>query len=261
MQTSRALATLDGVTNFRELGGLPTRDGRHVRPGALFRSGHWGRASAADIAELQRLGVGLVLDFRTAQDVALEGADQLPGGTEHVLLPTGDPASADDVRTLIMESDIATLREHFGSGRAEQYMTRAAAALVTERRDSYAAFLQRLAEPDCPAALFHCSAGKDRAGWAASVLLLALGVEQEQVIEHYLVSNETFDANHLNRGLPQADPEVVSLVAPLTKVREEYVQASIDAANELWGSLEGYCSAGLGLSAARHQQLLRNWLV
>lgn len=260
MRTSHALPTLDEVTNFRELGGLPTRDGRHVRPRALFRSGHWGRASEGDLGELERLGVGLVLDFRTAQDVAYEGADQLPEGIEHVMLPTGDPASADDTRTLIMESDIDTLREHFGDGRAEHYMTRAAAALVTDRREVYAAFLSRLAEPDCPTALFHCSAGKDRAGWAASSLLLALGVEQEQVIEHYLLSNETFDANQQIRGFPPIDPEVVSLVMPLTKVREEYVRASIEAANESWGSLEGYFRTGLGFSAEQHQQLLRNWL-
>jgi len=261
MPTSKPLPTLESINNFRELGGLPTEDGRSVRPGALFRSGHWGHASEADQGALERLGVRVVFDFRTAQDIEHDGADRLPAGTEQVLIPTGDPAAGEDTRTLIVEGSLETLREHFGDGRAVAYMTRGAAALVTERPDSYTRFLKRLAEPDCPPALFHCSAGKDRAGWAASSLLLALGVVRESVIEHYLLSNETFDANKQNLGLPQADPEVLELVRPLTKVRAEYVQASIEAAEKRWGSLEGYFREGLGLSAAEHEQLRRNWLV
>lgn len=261
MPIANPLSTLENVNNFRELGGLPTDDGRSVRPGVLFRSGHWGHASEGDRGELERLGVRVVLDFRTPQDIEYEGADRLPEGTEHVLIPTGDPAAGEDTRALIMEGSVETLREHFGDGRAASYMTRGAAALVTERPDCYARFLKRLAEPGCPPALFHCSAGKDRAGWAASSVLLALGVKREHVIEHYLLSNETFDANQHNLGLPQADPEVVELVTPLTKVRAEYVEASIAAAEGRWGNLAGYFREGLGLGAEEHEQLRRNWLV
>ena len=260
MPNANPLPKLESVNNFRELGGLPTEDGRRVRRGVLFRSGHWGQASEADQEELARLGVGVVLDFRSAQDIEHDGSDRLPAGTELVLIPTGDPAAADDTRTLIVEGDLETLREHFGDGRAEQYMTRGAAALVTERPESYARFLGRLAEPGCPPALFHCSAGKDRAGWAASSLLLALGVEREHVVDHYLLSNETFDPNRQNLGLPRADPEVVELVTPLTKVRREYLEASIAAAEGQWGSLDGYFREGLGLSDEALGQLRSNWL-
>ena len=260
MKTPDALAGLEGVTNFRELGGLPTREGRWVRSGFLFRSGHWGHASAADRSELQRLGVKLVFDFRTEADVAHEGADRLPQGVECVRLPTGDPAAADDARGLILSGDRDALRAHFGEGRAEQYMTRAAASLVTDRCDRYAAFLQRLADPGCPPALFHCSAGKDRAGWAASCLLLALGVAEEDVIAHYLVSNETYDAGQQNAGFSHVDPELVALVAPLIKVREEYVRGSIDAIVERWGGLEGYLEEGLGLRVEQRERLKQNWL-
>ena len=260
MNAPGVLPGLDGVTNFRELGGLPADGGRSVRGGALFRSGHWGRASDADLAELARRGVGVVFDFRTDEDVAHEGADRLPAGVECVRLPTGDPAAADDTRTLILEGTRETLHEHFGEGRAVAYMTRGAAALVTERCETYATFLKRLAEPGCPPALFHCSAGKDRAGWAASALLLALGVEEEHVIAHYLISNQTFDVGKQNLGFPQLDDELVALLEPLTKVRAEYVQGSIAAAVARWGSLAGYFREGLGLGAEEHEQLKQNWL-
>ena len=260
MPTANPLPKLDSINNFRELGGLPTEDGRQVRSRALFRSGHWGHASEADQEELARLGVRVVIDFRSAQDIEHDGSDRLPPGTELVLIPTGDPAAADDTRTLIVEGSLETLREHFGDGRAEQYMIRGASALVTERPDSYTRFFRRLAEPGCPPALFHCSAGKDRAGWAASSLLLALGVVREHVFDHYLLSNETFDANRQNLGLPQADPEVLELVRPLTKVRAEYLEASIRTAEERWGSLDGYFHEGLGLSDEALEQLRTNWL-
>lgn len=260
MRTADTLPDLEGVTNFRELGGLPTRDGRLVRNQAVFRSGHWGGASEADLGELERLGVKLVFDFRTEADVAHEGADRLPTGVECVRVPTGDPAAADDARGLILSGDLDALRAHFGEGRAEQYMIRAAASLVTDRCDSYAVFLQRLAEPDCPPALFHCSAGKDRAGWAASCLLLALGVSEEDVISHYLVSNATYDAGQQNAGFALADSELFALVAPLTKVREEYVRASLDATVERWGGLEGYLEDGLGLRPEQRETLKQNWL-
>ena len=260
MDKTDALPGLDGVTNFRELGGLPTRDGRRVRAGVVFRSGHWGRASASDQGELQRLGVRLVFDFRTDADLAHEGADQLPTGVHCIRLPTGDPAAADDARSLILSGDLDALRAHFGDGRAEQYMTRAAAELVTDRCEIYAVFLRRLAEPGCPPVLFHCSAGKDRAGWAASCLLLALGVAEEDVIGHYLVSNQAYDAGQQNAGLLQVDAEFLELIAPLTRVREEYVRGSLDATVQRWGGLEGYLEDGLGLRAEQRELLKQNWL-
>jgi protein-tyrosine phosphatase len=257
---NEALPELDGVTNFRELGGLPTREGRRVRSRALFRSGHWGRASDGDIEHLERLGVGVVLDFRTERDIELEGADRLTHGIEHVALPTGDSSSAVDIRSLILEGDIETLRKHFGDGGAEQRMTRGAAALATDQTENFAGFLHRLAKPGCPPALFHCSAGKDRAGWAASCVLLALGVEEKQVIDHYLISNQTYDPGKQRDLWVQTDPEIVALVTPLAKVRSEYVQASIDAARDRWGSLDGYFREGLGLEDALLAQLRNNWL-
>ena len=257
---SQALPELDGVTNFRELGGLPTREGRRVRPRALFRSSHWGRASEADLERLAKLGVGVVLDFRTEHDIELEGADRLTPGIERVALPTGDPAGATDIRTRILEGSLETLRKHFGDGRAEQFMTRGAAALATEQTENFGGFLRRLAEPGCPPALFHCSAGKDRAGWAASCLLLALGVETEHVIEHYLLSNQTYDPGKQSGTWSQTDPELTELLTPLAKVRPEYVQASIDGACDRWGSLDGYFRDGLQLDDELRDQLRRNWL-
>ena len=254
------LPALDGVTNFRELGGHKTRDGRLVRPRSLFRSSHWGRASDADVAILREYGVGLVLDFRSEHDIAQEGADRLPEGTRVVTLATEDPAAGTDLRAMLQKGDRDEIFAFFGDGGSEAYMTAGAARLVTERTEPFSRFLAALAEPDPPPALFHCSAGKDRAGWAASALLLALGVDESDACDHYLVSNHTYDVDKQHGGSSWVDEDLVELLQPLTKVKAEYFEASVASAKKAFGSLDGYFGKGLGLSDAQREQLRKNWL-
>jgi protein-tyrosine phosphatase len=252
------LPKLDGVTNFRELGGIPTRDGGRVRWRRIFRSGHWGGASEADLQVMRELGIGRVFDFRSDLDLSYDGHDQLPDGVDHTRLPTTDPAMAVDIRELIRTGGIEKLREMFGEGGAAAYMTQHAGQLVTERLDIYRGFVRGMAEPDSPAVLFHCSAGKDRAGWAGSCVLLALGVDEEEVIEHYLLSNKHFKMDQGDRD--RVDSEVGELLRPLMGVRREYVLASFAAAHEAFGSIDDYLRKGLGLSDRELDQLRANWL-
>lgn len=252
------LPGLEGVNNFRELGNLVTRDGRRVRRRRLFRSGHWGSATDSDVAVMAELGIRRVFDFRSEHDIGHEGPDKLPADTRHVPLPTVDPSANTDIRKMIMESELKELREVFGGGGAEAFMRTGAVRLVTDRRETYASFLSQLAEPDAAPTLFHCSAGKDRAGWAASCLLLALGVDEGDVIEHYLLSNAHFDL--ARQGFRRIAPELAELLGPLAGVRSEYVEASLEQAKRSFGSLDGYFREGLGLATAQLEQLRNNWL-
>jgi protein-tyrosine phosphatase len=257
---NRSLPSLETVTNFRELGGLPAHGNREVRHRRLFRSGHWGAANDADREHMGALGIRIVFDFRSDEDIEIEGADRLPPGTELVRLAASDPAGALDLRSLIMESAPEALHEHFGEGRAAEKMCQGAARLVSERCAVYSEFVQRLAEPNAPAALFHCSAGKDRAGWAASVLLLALGVAEPEVREHYLLSNVHYQPRAQQGMRRELSAEVGALLQPLLRVAPEYIGASLDAVTEHFGSVEAYLRDGLGLSELMQKQLHENWL-
>ena len=256
------LPILEKVTNFRELGGLETADGRRVQRRRLFRSSHWGGASESDVETLAKYGIALVIDFRSHNDIAQEGPDRLPEGTRHVHLATNDPARATDIRTLIQHGDVETIRAIFGGDGAHRYMREGAERMVTDRADVFAGFLATLAEPDLPPALFHCSAGKDRAGWAASSLLLALGASEAHAAEHYLLSNEFYvPTRQSDESWDSPLPEDVrDLLRPLVEVKPEYFEASVSAAKRDWGSLDGYFEKGLGLSDAQRQQLRDNWL-
>jgi protein-tyrosine phosphatase len=270
----------DAIANFRDLGGHTTRDGARVASGRLFRSGHLAHATAADIARLAELGLRKVFDFRTLKDIEHEGPDQLPESTHHTRLPMPDPVKGQDLRSTIQGTHPSQMHATFGDGQAAAMMMQSAASMVRERSEPYRRFLTELADADAIPALFHCSAGKDRAGWAGSVVLLALGVDEEQVIEQYLLSNRAVDAirkrlkssgmallSSANTGAGQDDERVKQrtgatgdIMLPFLEVRREYIDSSFQAMHEDWGSFDRYLHEGLGISEAQ-RELLRELLL
>ena len=237
------------ISNFRDVGGGSTRDGRRVRTGRLFRSGHLGGASDEDLARLADFGIRTVIDFRGPQDEDADGAGRLPRGASLVRIPMSDPARGSDIRELLSRSDAVGLERILGGGGAERMMCQAAAGLVTERCAEFGALLRGLAALHPLPALMHCSAGKDRTGWAASLVLLVLGVAEEEVIEHYLLSNEhRREENEQLLARPRGgmDP---AWIRPFLEVRADYARAALDAATRRFGSFDAYVEVGLGVDA------------
>jgi protein-tyrosine phosphatase len=236
---------LEGVRNFRDIGGHRTVDGRVVRSGRVYRAAHFAQATDADLATLERLGIRVVIDFRGPHDIADEGEDRLPDGAVLVSIPMYDPARGADIRTLLYHSPPELLAERYGNGRSAQAMARGAAAFVTdaERVEQYGLMLRTIIEADAPAVI-HCSAGKDRTGWGASLMLLALGVPEQTVIEHYLESNLHRRPSARLAELERAGFDL-SILQPFFEVREEYKRAALDALEARWGGIEGYVRDGL----------------
>lgn len=243
------------VFNFRDLGGHTTTDGRRVAKGRLLRSGHLGQASESDLAILSGYGLRRIFDFRTASDIEAEGADRLPPGAESVRLPMPDPARGGDIRKLMQENSPERIPEIFGNGRAEAMMRESAAGLVRERREPYSLFLKALARHDAFPALFHCSAGKDRAGWAGSVVLLTLGVPEDEVVEQYLLSNRAAQAIIDRNRVPGREHWGSGVLAPLIGVRAEYIEASFEAVRQEWGDFDGYLRDGLRITDAEREAI------
>ena len=247
------------VANFRDMGGHTTHDGRRLARGRLFRAGHLGHATDADVALLEPFGLRRVFDFRTAKDIELEGADRLTSQAESVLLPMPDPAKGADIRELMENAGPDDMERLFGGGKAEKMMIESAAGLVRERREPYSLFLKALAHDAHVPALFHCSAGKDRAGWAGSVVLLTLGVPEDQVIEQYLLSNRAGE-EIIERSKQNGNSWWHEALAPLIGVREVYIQASFDAVAADWGDFDTYLSQGLGITDDERASIRANLL-
>jgi protein-tyrosine phosphatase len=245
------------VRNFRDVGGLPTGDGRRVRHGVLFRSGHLAHATEKDAAFLASLGLHTVFDFRNAADRKLDGADVDLPGVRNVNIPLNDPADGAEFWRRVHEGGAEELRPLLGDGKGARRMIDSYRTMITTRTAEHSRVLRALAEDSLPA-LLHCAAGKDRAGLTVALALLAVGVEHDALVADYLKSNDPSRRYALRRSAAADDQfttEVAALIDPLFAAREEYLQAALDMIEETWGGTDTYLEQGLGLTPELRERL------
>jgi len=241
---------LAAVRNFRDVGGLPTVDGRRVKYGVLYRSGHLAHATESDAAFLGSLGLHTIFDFRNASDQKLEGLDVELPGVRNVNLPLTDPAHGAEFWRMVREGDLDQLHELLADGKAANRMISSYRAIIKERTAEHSQVLRSLAEDSVPA-LMHCAAGKDRAGLSIAVTLLALDVEREAIVADYLLSNAAHRRYKVHRSSTSASaysPEVMELLSPLFDARAEYLTAAFDTIEETWGGVDAYLEQALRIT-------------
>ncbi|AQS66436.1 tyrosine-protein phosphatase [Streptomyces pactum] len=253
---------LAGVRNFRDVGGLPTVDGRRVRQGVLFRSGHLAHATGEDAAFLASLGLHTVFDFRNAADQKLDGPDVELPGVRNVNLPLSDPADGAEFWKMVRDGDLDQLRGILADGKGVNRMIESYRMIIKERTAEHSRVLHALAEDSVPA-LMHCAAGKDRAGLSIAVTLLALGVEREAVVDDYLKSNAAHRRYKVRRSGSAASaysPEVMELLSPLFDARAEYLAAAFETVEETWGGVDAYLEKGLRVTPETRERLRERML-
>jgi protein-tyrosine phosphatase len=250
-------AAFERIANFRDAGGHPTRDGQRVRTGLLYRCGHLANATETDVDTLEQLGVGVVIDLRATVEREIEGVSRLPRGATLVHLPMGDVRAGEGIRELLSSGDTERIMQAFPPGAARDMMLSGARAFVVadEHRAAYSELVRTLIDADGTPALVHCSAGKDRTGWAVALVLLALGVAEPVVVADYLRSNESLGARMENLARTLGDRLDPSLLEPLVLVHEDYIFTSLAALEEEWGGIDGYLGAGLGIDEQLRSQL------
>jgi protein-tyrosine phosphatase len=262
----RSLA-LRGAANARDLGGYRTADGRVVRSGAVLRSEALGRLDDGDRVAVAALGLRQVIDLRGLNEVAEHGTDVLPDGVELLQLPV---YSADHdiyvaLRDALAGRDAAAQAALLGNGGATRLMSEMYAWFVTDEaiRRHFSEVLRRLADPAGVPLLFHCTAGKDRTGWAAALVLSALGVPRDVVYRDYLLTNERSAATTaaiveaFAASGAVADP---ALLLPLLRAEAGYLDAAFTAVESGWPDLESFLEDGLGLDDATRSRLRGNLL-
>lgn len=256
-QVPPARTELAEVRNFRDVGGLPTVDGRRVREGRLFRSGHLAHATEDDAAFLAGLGLHTVFDFRNASDIKLEGPDVALPGVRNVNIPLTDPADGAEFWTMVRDGELDLLRGALGDGKAAARMADTYRHIITTRTEDHSRVLHALAEDSVPA-LMHCAAGKDRAGLSVAVTLLAVGVERDAIEADYLKSNDPHRRYKIRRSDNSAvgmSAEVMELLSPLFGAHTDYLAAAYDAIERTWGTTEAYLTDGLKLTPAVRERL------
>ncbi|MDT0268373.1 tyrosine-protein phosphatase [Streptomyces sp. DSM 44915] len=257
--------TLTAVRNFRDVGGLPTADGRRLRPARLYRSGHLAHATAEDRAFLDSLGLRAVFDFRNTADLALDGHDVALAGARNINIPLSDPADGAAFWELVRRGEIPRLRAELAGARGGERMAASYRQMVRTRTAEHGRVLRALATGDTPA-LLHCAAGKDRAGLTVAVVLLALGVSRATITEDYLKSNAPHRRYRWTRepaepagpaaeGAAGLDPEIATLLSPMFEARAEYLAAAYTTIDDEWGGTDAYLTRGLGLDTDTRERL------
>jgi protein-tyrosine phosphatase len=236
---------LKGASNFRDLGGYATRDGRTVRWRQIFRSNHLGQLTEDDIAVVRSLGVRSAFDFRGVQERA-EALCGMPDITVHSL-----PVEPTVVAAL---RAIAASGTALSSRHAIDVMRESYRGYVQENTRSFSALFAHLVEDRAPLVI-HCSAGKDRTGFACALILHALGVPDEVISEDYLLTNRFYRRDpSVTSDLPEEVRQV------LGSVEASFLAAAFEAIDADYGDLDAYLRDGLHLGAAERRALARRYL-
>jgi protein-tyrosine phosphatase len=241
---------LEGAPNFRDLGGYATEDGRSVRWGILYRSDNLAHLSDADLETVGSLGIRLVCDFRGPDEKA-EEPDRLPAL---------DPPAVAELEIVDASFSATGLRDKISSGDLDsvdlrQLLIDANRLFAGRFAPQYAAMFERITLAENLPALVHCTAGKDRAGFASALILRTLGVPMETVVEDFLLTNH-YTAAKMERtlwmirafSLFRTDPE---RVRPVLGVEPAYLEAAFDEIDARFGSFDRYRREALGLDDAR----------
>ena len=236
--------SLQGASNFRDLGGYPTAAGRTTRWRHIFRSNHLGQLTAADVETVRALGVRSAFDFRGVEERAA-GVCVVDEITVHSLP--------------IEPTVVAALRAELVAGRltapvALELMRESYRNYVHHNTASFRSLFGHLLEDRAPLVI-HCTAGKDRTGFACALILHSLGVPDEVISEDYLLTNRFY------RRDPTASsdlPEEVRQV--LASVEASFLAAGFDAITAEYGGLDNYLSDALGLGGREHATLQARYL-
>jgi len=243
-----------GFSNFRDLGGYSAEAGTQVKWGVLYRSGHLAKMKSSDLRRFERLGIDTIIDFRSDQEREKE-PNRLPDSLnlKKISLPILDPSTSswgEELRTAIQTRE-------FQDFDASEKMREWYQELAVGHVDQYKRFVHAVLSAQGASVLWHCSAGKDRTGFAAAILLRVLGVKQDTVEKDYLLSAKYADQRkpliwilRLARG-----KEAAEVIQTFFQVQREWIKAAFQAIDAHWGNFETYSHEALGLSANQISQL------
>lgn len=235
---------LQGASNFRDLGGYPTADGRITRWRHIFRSNHLGQLTAADVEIVRALGVRSAFDFRGMEERAA-GICVVNEITVHSL-----PIEPTVVAALRAELARGTLTAPV----ALELMRESYRNYVRHNTHCFRALFGHLLEDRAPLVI-HCTAGKDRTGFASALILHALGVPDDVIAEDYLLTNR-----HYRRDATAATDLPEDVRNAIGSVETSYLAAAFEAVGSEYGDLETYLRDGLKLGEAERAALKARYL-
>ncbi len=240
---------LERAFNLRDFGGYATADGRVVRRGMLFRSGTMALLSEADTAHLRSLGIRAICDFRRGNDRSAEPT--LWHGAEVDYFCRDYSESSGILGEMLKRKD-ATAQD------MRHAMIALYRAIPVDHSASYRAMFEQILAGRVPI-IINCSAGKDRTGVGAALILAALGVARETIVEDYLLTNEHANWDWLlaqrSTLVARAWSARAEALEPLLTVDTAYLDSFFAELDGSYGGVEGYLAEALGVNEPARQAL------
>lgn len=261
---------LENMINVRDMGGLKTRDGRSIKKGLLIRGGTLFGASESDL-NFMKEHVSLIVDFRTEQEFEEKPDPQLDG-VQWFRYPTlreqaiGISHEKGTTAQCLQEVMNGLLHQPEA---AIEHMVRMYVDMVTDEwaLTGYGLFMQHLLreEENLKATFWHCTMGKDRAGIASLIVLEALGVDRETIIEDYLMTNDCAQDNLSKQitGTAQedtSDPVARRSLEILLLAQRIFVERLYETVDRVYGGFEGFLETGLHFTKADVEKLKNRYL-
>ena len=238
-----------GAHNFRDLGGYKTQDGKTVKWGKIYRSDNLHSLTDEDVSYMERLDIKSVVDFRSNEERENE-PDRLTPNMTQVLLPIQfRPKEIDDDKIEDLMKDLT-----FGNLDSSNLLYDFNIAIVKQFTEEYKQFFRHIVDNNAEPLVLHCTAGKDRAGFASAMVLSILGVPREKVIEDYLLTN-TYVKDHVDSEMLEIELKTFfradsDNLRKINLVEERYIQAAFDTIDNHWGGMDKYIADGLELTEA-----------
>lgn len=247
---------MQGTPNFRDFGGYRTADGRQVKWGFLFRSGQLSSLSDQDLDLLASLDLDLVCDFRRLEEQGSEPS-RLPG--ERTPRIASLPIIPGSNSRFFEEAEA----QPEGPGAMFDFMTEINRDFAEGNTDTYARMFSEILSQDNARFLVHCAAGKDRTGFAAAIILLALGVPRDVVMHDYMLTSRYFNPDReldRLRSKYQLEHMDARAIRPMLEVHEDYLERALAVIEQNYDSVEHYLEEALAVGPAELKELRSRYL-
>lgn len=229
-----------GAYNFRDLGGIPTRDGRIVKWGKLFRADEMSHLTDSDRTYLASIPLTSVIDFRANIEMR-RSPDLLPASVKFTYPLTITPGnlSSEGIQANLLKTNIDLHMQNMNRLLVSE------PACINAYRKFFNILQKRLSAP----IIFHCTAGKDRTGMAAALLLLALGVEEKIIMEDYLLSKKYIAEKYAD--FVTKYPRASSMLT----VKPSFLKAGLDQIVQSHGSIDLFLTDTLNINIEKLQEM------